>query len=99
MALNPVDHEAAVRGTEGYGAGGVDVGEVGFDVFEAFDQIDVWTATPILFDAVLECHAVACAAGWVGSYDNVTLLCVDEGVPAGGPGFSPGSLRLGLISM
>lgn len=94
VSLDPVYHVTAVGGAEGDGAGGVDVGEVGFDVFEAFYQVGVRTATPVVLDAVLEGHSVACTTCWVGSYDDVALFGENGWIPASGPSFVPGSLWL-----
>ncbi len=94
VALDPVDHEAAVGGAEGDGAGGVDVREVGGDVFEAFDEIDVWTAAPVVLNAVLEVHAIAGRAGGIGSYHDVAGFGKDSRVPTCGPAFVPHTLRL-----
>jgi len=83
VSLDPVYHVTAVAGAEGDGASGVDVRKVGFDVFEAFYEVDVRTAAPVVLDPVLEGHAVSGTAGLIRSYHYIALLRKDGGVPAG----------------
>lgn len=46
VPLDPVDHVPAVRGAERHGVRGIDVRQVSFDVFEAFDDVLVGSAAP-----------------------------------------------------
>jgi len=82
MALDPVDHIAAVAGAKSNCAGGVDVGEIFLDVFESFYEVFVGAASPVVADSVLERHAVASTTCGIGSYYDVALLGEDGWVPA-----------------
>lgn len=48
--------------------------------------------TPIILNSVCKCVAETGATGWVGSDDDVSLVCEDFGIPPGTPGVGPGVL-------
>ena len=98
MALDPVYHISTVGGAKGDCTRGVDIRNVGFNVIEALYEVDVGTTAPVVFNSVLEGHAVPRAASWVGGYHNIPLFCEDSGVPSGGPAFIPGCLGLIWVS-
>ena len=94
VALDPIYHVAAVTCPKGDSAGGVDIRDVLFDVGESFFEIEVRTAAPLVFDSVLERHAVAGGTGGIPCYYDIAGFSEDEGIPAGGPGFIPCALGL-----
>ena len=94
VPLDPVYHVSAVRSAQGDGPRGINVGEVAFDVFEAFNEILVRLAAPIVFDAILERHTISAAARGIGGDDDVALLSEDSRVPSGRPAIIPCTLGL-----
>jgi hypothetical protein len=93
VALDPVGHVAAVRGTGFDGVAGVDEGHGVADVVEGVDQILVRVGLPVAGDSVRKFLTVASGASGVGHDHDVALVSPDLGVPAGGPRVGPETLR------
>lgn len=95
MALNPIHHIPTIAGAKSNSTRDIDVWKVVFNVLESFDEVDVWAASPVVPNPVLECHTVPSRTGGIWRDNNVALLCEYGGVPSCRPSFIPCSLRLG----
>lgn len=91
LALDPVDHVAAVTGAEGNGAGRVDEGVVFvvLNVLKGVDEINVWPASPLSLNRVHEFLAVSGASSGINRDNDVSMFREYGEVPAGGPGVAP----------
>ena len=94
MPLNPVHHIPTVGSSQRDGPRGIDIRKVSFHIVESLNEIVVGSATPLVLNTVLECHAVSRAARGVGRYNYIALLGDYGRVPSGRPAVKPSSLWL-----
>ena len=93
VAENPVNHVAAIAGTQRTLAVLVDEGIRFFGVVETEHQVFEWSAAPIAIDSVNEFLTIAGRAVEVDHYDHVAVGGKQFRIPAKAPVVTPGSLR------
>ena len=96
VALDPVHHVTTIACTECYRSARIDIGDAGLDVFEAFDEVDIWSTSPLILDTILERHSVTRASRWIRSYNYIPLLCENGRVPPRRPSLIPRPLRTSM---